>query len=179
MTKMLHKNWLPRFGLGVWLQLLPLLVMFALLWISAWTPLHLDFNTRTFWEYLVYGWIFTAAVYLLVLVIIVKYLRAWWLAVAFAWFYLLLYAINAGFLYHAGSVLISPYFVWGTANLTARFAPSHDIFHRVGYVSYHRFCIERSFGNLVDLAALKNIGQLTFAVADIVGDRFVGRGNLA
>jgi len=93
---MSSKNWSPRFALGVWLQLLPLLFMFILLWISAWRPCNLAFNTVKFWEYLVYGWVYAAAVYLLGLVIITRYLRTWWLAAGFACLYLLLYAINAG-----------------------------------------------------------------------------------
>ena len=101
---------------GIWLQLLPLLVMFTLLWVSAWIPLNLSVNTVKFWEYLVYGWLYAAAVYLLGLVIIVKYLRAWWLAAGFAGVYFLLYAVNAGFLHHMGFI-ITPYFL-GAANLT-------------------------------------------------------------
>jgi len=125
---MLHRNWLPRYALGVWLQLLPLLVMFALLWITAWVPFNLSANTVKFWEYLVYGWMYAAAVYLLGLVIFTKYLRAWWLAAAFAWIYLLLYAINAGFLYHMGMV-IGPYFVW-VAQPTAGIAYFLDYFRK-------------------------------------------------
>lgn len=113
---MIPKNWQPRFALGVWFQLLPLLVMFTMLWISAWIPLNLSFNTVKFWEYLAYGWLYAAAVYLMGLVIIIKYLRAWWLAAGFAWLYLLLYAVNAGFLHHMG-LMMSPYFFWVT-NLT-------------------------------------------------------------
>jgi hypothetical protein len=85
--------------------------MFALLWITAWTPFHLSFNTFKFWEYLAYAWLYAASVYLLGLVILVRYLRAWWLAAAFAGFYLLLYAINAGFVYYMG-MMLGPYFVW-------------------------------------------------------------------
>ena len=91
--------------------MLPLLVMFALLWITAWTPFNLSANTVKFWEYLVYAWFYAAAVYLLGLVIIAKFLRAWWLAAAFAWLYLSLYAINAGFVYHMG-MMLGPYFAW-------------------------------------------------------------------
>jgi Sulfatase len=108
---MLRKNWSLFFAPGVWIQLLPLLVMFGLLWITAWTPFHLSFNTFKFWEYLVYGWLYAGSVYLLGLVICTKWLRAWWLAAPFACFYLLLYAINAGFVYHTG-MMPSPYFVW-------------------------------------------------------------------
>jgi len=108
---MLREKWSFCFAPGVWIQLLPLLVMFALLWITAWTPFNLAANTVKFWEYLVYAWLYAATVYLLGLVIFTKYLRAWWLAAAFAWIYFLLYAINAGFVYHMG-MLLGPYFVW-------------------------------------------------------------------
>src|SRR6266566_6981226 len=108
---MSFRNWLSPFKLGFWVQLLPLLVMFTVLWISAWTPYHLSLNTVKFWEYLIYGWIYAAAGYLLGLVILTKYLRAWWLAVIFAVVYFLLYAVNGGFLYHMGTML-GPYFVW-------------------------------------------------------------------
>ena len=108
---MLRKNRLLRFAPGVWIQLLPLLVMFTLLWMTAWAPFDLSANTVKFWEYLVYAWLYAAAVYLLGLVIFTKYLRAWWLAAAFAWLYLLLYAINAGFVYHIG-MMLGPYFLW-------------------------------------------------------------------
>jgi hypothetical protein len=107
----MFKKWLPPIKLGFWLQLLPLLVMFTLLWITAWAPFNLSANTIKFWEYLVYGWLYAAAVYLLVLVIFTKYLRAWWLAAAFAWFYLLLYAVNAAFVYNIG-IMLQPYFIW-------------------------------------------------------------------
>jgi hypothetical protein len=113
---MSSKTWSPRFAPGVWLQLLPLLVMFAMLWITAWRPFNLTFNTVKFWEYLVYGWMYAAAVYLLGLICLVKYLRAWWLAAVFAWLYLLLYGINAAFVHHMGFML-SPYFFW-LKNLT-------------------------------------------------------------
>ena len=108
---MLGKIWLPRFTLGVWIQLIPLLVMFTLLWVTAWTPFNLSFNTFKFWEYLAYAWLYSATVYLLGLVVCAKYLRAWWLAVPFAWFYLLLYAVNAGFICNMG-MMLGPYFVW-------------------------------------------------------------------
>ena len=108
---MSFKNWLPAFKPGVWIQLLPLLVMFALLWITAWGPFNLSANTVKFWEYLFYAWCYAAAVYLLGLVVITKYLRVWWLAAAFAWLYLALYAINAGFVHHMG-MMLGPYFAW-------------------------------------------------------------------
>ena len=125
-TMMSLKHWLPAFKPGVWIQLLPLLVMFALLWITAWTPYDLSVNTVKFWEYLVYAWFYAAAVYLLGLVISTKYLRAWWLAAAFAWFYLLLYAINGVFVHNMGMVL-GPYFVW-IAKPTAGIAYFVDYF---------------------------------------------------
>jgi hypothetical protein len=107
----MFNQWLPRLTWGIGLQLLPLLIMFTLLWVTAWTPFNLSTNTVKFWEYLVYSWLYAAAVYLLGLVIFTKYLRAWWLAAAFAWIYLLLYAINAGFVYHMG-MMLGPYFIW-------------------------------------------------------------------
>ena len=90
--------------------------MFTLLWVSGWIPLSLSLDTVKFWEYLVYAWAYASAVYLLGLIVIVKYLRAWWLAAGFACFYLLIYAVNAGFLHHMG-FMISPYFFW-VGNLT-------------------------------------------------------------
>lgn len=100
--------------------------MFVLLWMMAWQPFHLSFNTVKFWEYAVYAWTYAASVYLLGLVVLTRYLRAWWLAAAFAWFYLLLYAVNAGFLYQTGYVL-GPYFVW-VARPTAGIAYFLDYF---------------------------------------------------
>jgi Sulfatase len=114
-----------RIAPGVWIQLLPLLVMFVLLWISAWRPFHLSFDTVKFWEYLVYAWSYAAAVYLLGLIVLVK-LRLWWLASLFAWIYFLLYAVNSGFLYHMGMVP-GPYFVW-VAKSTAGIAYFLDYF---------------------------------------------------
>jgi hypothetical protein len=125
---MLPKNWLPRFAPGVWLQLLPLLVMFTLLWISAWHPFNLTFNTVKFWEYLVYGWMYAAAVYLLGLICFVKFLRAWWLAAGFAWLYFLLYATNAGFVHHT-AFMLTPYFLW-VKNVTHGLAFVEDYFTR-------------------------------------------------
>ena len=109
-TKMSRKNRFLHFAPGVWIQLLPLLVMFSLLWITAWRPFDLAFNTVKFWEYLAYGWMYASAAYLLGLVIFTKYLHAWWLAAGFAWVYLLLYAVNAGFVHHMGFML-TPYFL--------------------------------------------------------------------
>lgn len=107
-----------RLGLGAIPQLLPLAVMFGLMWISAWTSFRLNVHTKVFWEYLIFAWVFTAAVYLLALVSIVKYLRAWWLAALFASFYFLLYGINAAFLWYADSMLSPNFFqfedLWGS-----------------------------------------------------------------
>ncbi len=108
---MLRRNWAPFFAPGVWIQLLPLLVMFALLWATAWKPFDLSTNTIKFWEYLVYAWVYAVAVYLLGLVVFTKYLRAWWLAAVFAWLYFLIYVINAGFLCDTG-MMLQPYFIW-------------------------------------------------------------------
>ena len=108
---MLRRNRLPSYSLGVWLQLLPLLVMFVLLWVTAWVPFNLSATTVKFWEYLVYGWMYSASVYLLGLVIFTKYLRAWWLAAAFAWIYLIIYAVNASFVYQSG-MMVQPYYAW-------------------------------------------------------------------
>ncbi|HEY5346163.1 MAG TPA: sulfatase-like hydrolase/transferase [Verrucomicrobiae bacterium] len=114
------KKWLPGLKLGVWIQLLPLLILYTLLWITAWEPFHLSLDTIKFWEYLIYGWTYAAAVYLLGLVVLTRYLRAWWLAAAFAWFYLLLYTVNGGFIHNMGTML-NPYFVW-VVRPTAGFA---------------------------------------------------------
>jgi hypothetical protein len=122
---MLQVRRFSGFASGVWVQLLPLLVMFVLLWISAWRPFHLSFDTVKFWEYLIYGWLYAASVYLLGLVLCTK-LRIWWLGAIFAWIYFLLYAINAGFLYHMGMVP-GPYFVW-VAKSTAGIAYFIDYF---------------------------------------------------
>ena len=116
LTKMSSKNRPAHLAFEVWVQLIPLLGMFTMLWITAWRPLDLSFDTIKFWEYLAYGWVYAAAVYLAGLVIFNKFLRAWWLAVGFAWFYFLLYAVNAAFLHHT-SFMMSPFF-WGMANLT-------------------------------------------------------------
>ncbi len=118
---MSRKGCLPHFVPGVWIQLLPLLVMFALLWITAWTPFHLSADTVKFWEYLVYAWLYAAAVYLLGLVLLVKYLRVWWLAAMFAWLFLLLYAVNAGFVRNMG-MMISPVFCLDQAGDADRFS---------------------------------------------------------
>lgn len=125
---MLRNSRPPRFAPGVWIQLLPLLVMFTLLWISAWRPFKLTFNTVVFWEYLGYAWMYAAAVYLLGLICLVKFLRAWWLAAGFAWLYLLLYAINAGFVYHT-AFMLTPYFLW-VKNVTHGLAFVEDYFTR-------------------------------------------------
>jgi len=125
---MSFRKWLPDLKAAVWVQLLPLLVMFALLWITAWSPFHLSFTTIKFWEYLIYAWLYAASVYLLGLILFIKYLRTWWLGALFAWFYLLLYAVNGGFLYHMGMV-IGPYFVW-VAKPTAGIAYFVDYFTR-------------------------------------------------
>ena len=105
------KKFTPPVVLLLLLQLLPLLIQFTMLWITAWGPFHLSFSTVKFWEYLAYAWLYAATVYLLGLVIFIKYLRSWWLASAFAWFYFLLYTVNSGFVYFL-ETMIGPYFVW-------------------------------------------------------------------
>src|SRR6185312_11019475 len=128
-VQMSFRKWLPDFKPATWIQLLPLLIMFTLLWMSAWTPYHLSINTVKFWEYLIYGWLYAASVYLLGLIVLTRYLRAW-VAAIFAWVYLLLYAVNGGFLYHMGTML-NPYFVW-VAKPTAGVAYFIDYF--IGWV---------------------------------------------
>ena len=85
------KKFTPPLVLLLLLQLLPLLIQFTMLWITAWKPFHLSVDTVKFWEYLVYGWGYAATVYLLGILVFTKYLRSWWLASAFAWMYFLLY----------------------------------------------------------------------------------------
>jgi hypothetical protein len=123
---MSHRKWLPSYPPGVWIQLLPLLVMFGLLWLTAWRPFHLSFDTFKFWEYLVYAWLYAASAYLLGLMLLARFLRVWWLAAPFACFYLLLYAIYAGFVHHMG-MMPGPYFVW-VAKPTAGVAYFLDYF---------------------------------------------------
>jgi hypothetical protein len=103
------KKWLPHLGLGVWLQTLPLLVMFTILWLTAQNVLGLLSGTVKFWEYVLYGWAYAVAGYWLGLVVCLRYLKARWLAVLFAWFYLFLYAVNIGLLHSAGVVLVPFY----------------------------------------------------------------------
>jgi hypothetical protein len=50
------KKWIPHLGTGIWLQALPLLVMFSVLWFTAQDILGLFTNTVKFWEYVLYGW---------------------------------------------------------------------------------------------------------------------------
>jgi hypothetical protein len=99
------RKWLPNLTPGVWLQALPLLVMFSALWMTAESVLDLFPNTVKFWEYVIYGWVYGLTGYWIGLVVCIRYLRARWLAVLFAWFYLLLYGINTGMLRAAGSIL--------------------------------------------------------------------------
>src|ERR1700722_1597450 len=110
------KKWIPNLPLGVWLQALPLLIMFCMLWVTAQSSLSLFPNTIKFWEYIIYGWAYGLTGYWIGLVVCVRYLRAWWMAVLFAWFYLFLYAINCGMLHSAGVVLV--HFYWKIADAT-------------------------------------------------------------
>ena len=110
------KKWIPNLPLGIWLQALPLLIMFCLLWVTAQSSLSLFPNTIKFWEYIVYGWIYGLTGYWIGLVFCVRYLRQWRLAVLFAWFYLFLYAVNCGMLHSAGVVLV--HFYWKIADAT-------------------------------------------------------------
>jgi hypothetical protein len=92
------KKWIPHLGIGVWVQALPLAVMFSILWFTAQDTLGLLTGTVKFWEYVVYGWAYAVSGYWLGLVVCVRYLRSVWLAMLFAWFYLFLYAVNIGLL---------------------------------------------------------------------------------
>ena len=103
------KKWIPHLGTGIWLQALPLLVMFTILWLTAQQALGLMINTVKFWEYVIYGWVYGVTGYWLGLVVCLRYLRSLWLAVLFAWVYLFLYAVNIGMLHSAGSVLVHFY----------------------------------------------------------------------
>jgi hypothetical protein len=98
-------KWIPHLGIGIWLQALPLLVMFSILWFTAQETLGLLTNTVKFWEYVLYGWAYGVTGYWLGLVVCLRYLRSLWLAVLFAWFYLFLYGVNTGLLHSAGIVL--------------------------------------------------------------------------
>lgn len=104
---------------GVWLQLLPLLVMFAALWMTAYPLFALAISTVKFWEYLLFGWVGAAVVYWLGLGIIARFFPRW-VAAGFAWFYLFLYGVNIVFLHHAGTVLL-PYYL-SIASFTNWFA---------------------------------------------------------
>lgn len=103
------KKWAPNMSFGVWVQALPLFIMFCELWVTAQNSLDLFPNTVKFWEYVIYGWLYGLIGYWIGLVICVRYLRARWLAVLFAWFYLFLYAVNSGMLHSAGVVLMRFY----------------------------------------------------------------------
>src|SRR5476649_497509 len=103
------KKWIPNLSLGAWLQVLPLLLMFCALWVTAQDALDLMFGTVKFWEYVLYGWAYAVAGYWLGLVVCLRYLRSRWLAVLFAWFYLFLYAVNISLLHSAG-VVLGPYY---------------------------------------------------------------------
>jgi hypothetical protein len=103
------KKWLPHLGTAIWLQTLPLLVMFSVLWFTAQDTLGLLASTVKFWEYVLYGWAYAVSGYWLGLVVCLRYLRSVWLAVLFAWFYLLLYVVNIGMLHSGGIVLVHFY----------------------------------------------------------------------
>jgi hypothetical protein len=103
------KKWAPNLSFGVWAQALPLLIMFCMLWVTAQNSLDLFPNTLKFWEYVIYGWMYGLIGYWIGLVVCVRYLRARWLAVLFAWLYLFLYAVNCGMLHSAGVVLMRFY----------------------------------------------------------------------
>ena len=103
------KKWIPHLGIGIWLQALPLLVMFSILWLTAQDTLGLLIGTVKFWEYVIYGWVYAVTGYWLGLVVCLRYLRSLWLGVLFAWCYLFLYAVNIGMLHSAGVVLVHFY----------------------------------------------------------------------
>jgi hypothetical protein len=103
------KKWIPHLGIGVWLQTLPLLVMFLILWLTAQNALGLLTGTVKFWEYVVYGWAYAVCGYWLGIVFCLRYLRSVCLAILFAWFYLFLYVVNIGMLHSAGVVLVHFY----------------------------------------------------------------------
>jgi hypothetical protein len=116
------KKWAPNITIGVWVQALPLSIMIGMLWVTAQSSLDLFPNTVKFWEYVVYGWMYGLIGYWIGLVICVRYLRARWLAILFAWFYLFLYAVNSGFLHSAGVVLMRFYLkIADTTDWTAYF----------------------------------------------------------
>ena len=99
------KKWLPSLHLKGWLHALPLLAMFAGLWIVACHALNLATGSVRFWEHVFYGWIYAVTGYFAGLVLILKYARQRWLAVLFAWAYLSIYGVNIMMLHHAGKVL--------------------------------------------------------------------------
>ena len=103
------KKWIPHLGTGVWLQALPLLVMFLILWLTAQNALGLLVGTMKFWEYVLYGWAYAVTGYWLGLVVCLRYLKSRWLALLFVWFYLFLYALNIALLHSAGVVLVHLY----------------------------------------------------------------------
>lgn len=89
----------------------PLAVMYGVYWWMATESLGLFVTTFRYWEYAVFGFASSAATYLAAIVVSVRWCRATWLAAGFAWFYLLLCAVNAAMLYHAGT-LLEGRFLW-------------------------------------------------------------------
>jgi phosphoglycerol transferase MdoB-like AlkP superfamily enzyme len=104
------KKWVFWPDFGIWLQLLPLLLLLTMLWVVACHSLGLVVGAVRFWEHVIYGWTYAAAGYLVGLVLFARYLRWRWLAVGFAWFYFFIYGINIFMLHHAG-VVLKPYYL--------------------------------------------------------------------
>jgi hypothetical protein len=100
----------PNLTWPVWVQLVPLTLMFVPLWLVARTSYSLMVGTLKFWEYAGYGYALAAVTYWIMLALLVRWLRRPWAAWVFAWFYLLLYGVNAAMVYHAGTML-EPHFL--------------------------------------------------------------------
>ncbi|MGA2029966.1 MAG: sulfatase-like hydrolase/transferase [Verrucomicrobiota bacterium] len=105
------KKWLPNLTLEAWFQLLPLLIVIGMMWIMGIRTLSLSVGTVKFWEYFLYGGLYGIIGYWVGLTFLLRHLRVRWVAAAFAWFYLLLYGVNAAFIYQSGNVL-QPYYLW-------------------------------------------------------------------
>lgn len=110
---------MPNITLGAWLQQLPLLIMFGVLWSIGIDVFGLKLATVKFWEYLIYGWVYAALGYWIGLAIFIRLLRARWPAAVFACGYLFLYGINMAFMHQTGTVL-QPFYltIVGLSNWT-------------------------------------------------------------
>lgn len=109
--KRLLSSWVPNpLDFGIWALLIPFTLFFTLFWLAGQSSMKLMTNSLQFWEYIIFSFATESSVFLIGIVVSLRYLRSRKLSTAFVYLYLLTYGVNIGMLHHSGT-LLNPFYV--------------------------------------------------------------------